>query len=240
MCDLVFSMQELLKIVPGIAIFPLSFYLAWKKIGESVSCSVTISTSRISAGRVSAVVVTNHKDKPITIFEIQAVSDNDITFVVEKFDLPLVIKALETVTIDAKPYSALLVDGNKWEPDLIGQQKIDIYLVTPRKTIKCKMLSHPTLDKIPEFEKYRQAIKVNKTYNGIAYNENAKYAITYKDAEGVKTAIVDIFGFINGEWRFRYNMIPAEHMLSVDGVREFLRVSRAAEALQIYGVDQLL
>lgn len=232
-------MQEFLKIVPGIAIFPLSFYLAWKKIGESVSCSVTMSTSRISAGRVSAVVVTNHKDKPITIFEIQAVSDNDITFVVEKFDPPLVIKALETVTIDTKPYSMLLVGGDKWEPGFVASHKIDIYLVTPGKTIKCKMVSHPTLDKISEFKKYRQAAKVNKIYNGIAYNENAKYAITYKDGEGVKTAIVDVSGFINGEWRFRYNMIPTEHMTSVDGVREFLRVSRAAEALQIYGVDPL-
>lgn len=239
MSELVFSIQEFLKIVPGIAIFPLSFYLAWKKIGASVSCSITIQLKRTSARRISDVVLTNNKDKPITIFAIQAVIDNDTTFVVEKYDPPFVLKSLETATLNTKPYSTLMVGNSKWEPEFMVPQKIDIYLVTPTKVVKCKMASHPSLERLSSFSHLAQASKINKTFNGVTYNENAKYAITYKDDSIIKTAIVDVSGFICGDWDYRFNMVPLQFMESQESVREFLRHSGAYDAFHIYGVDLL-
>lgn len=236
-CDLVFSLQEFLKIVPGLAIFPLSFYLAWKKIGTSISCSITMRSNRITARRISNVVLTNHKDRPITIFAIQAVA-KDISFVVEEFDPPIVLKALETMTIDTRPYSMLELGDSEWEPDFL--QKLEIFLITPRKkAIKCKEESHPSVVKMRAFNHLKTASKITKTFNGVAYNDKAKYAISFKQNSDIKTAIVDISGFINDPWKYTYNMIPAEFLQSEETLKSFLKTTKADVALQICSVDFL-
>ena len=120
MCELVFSIQEFLKVIPGLVIFPLSFHLAWKKIGsDKVSCSITIRFNKISASRISAVTLSNHKDRPLTIFGIQAVIENDITYTIESFDPPITLKPLETITIKTNPYSSLYMGLEKWNPSFL-------------------------------------------------------------------------------------------------------------------------
>lgn len=239
MDSLVFSVQEFLKILPGIAIFPLAFYLAWKKIGFSVSCSVTSGISRISANRITGIVLTNNKDRPITVFEIRCVINKDISFEVEEFDPPMIIKPLESIAISTSPYSGLYIEGEEWEFDFSLSKSLDIYLSTPGKIVKCNVVSSSRLNVFQNFLHFRNCYKETKKFNDVVYNEKAKYVITYKDNSEVKTAIVDAFGFINGDWDYCYNMISRECMESIDGVKEFLKISRAAEVFHIYAVDDL-
>ena len=95
------------------------------------------------------------------------------------------------------------------------------------------------LNVFQNFLHFRNCYKETKKFNDVVYNKKAKYAITYKDNSEVKTAIVDAFGFINGDWDYCYNMISRECMESIDGVKEFLKISRAAEVFHIYAVDDL-
>lgn len=238
MCDLVFSLQEFLKIVPGLAIFPLTFYLGWKKIGRKVSCSFVVSSDRVSAERITSIVLTNHKDSPVAIFEINAVCENDISFQIEKLDPPVILKALESVVIETKPYSKLIVGGDTYNPELVFG-KVQVYVASSGEIIKCKMVSHPTIVNHKKFEYLTNASKNTNRFNGFAYSEKVKYAIVYSINSEIKTAFVDHAGFINGDGNFHYNMVPQELMVSKETLREFLKIMEVGPQFKILGVESL-
>ncbi len=223
MHDLVFSVQEFLKLVPGIAIFPLSFYLAWKKIGSSISCSVKWQSSRISANRISNVVITNNKDKPVTIFEIIGIYENHIYFIIEEFKSPMILKSLETTSITTSHYSNLdLPDGN-WEIEPSHANKFQIYLSTPDGLIKCKLKIDPVYQKNKMLDEYIFASKMTRTFNGIAYNNKAAYAVTFPSGQSTKTVIIDTSGFIVGAEELGCNLISVANMASAESVSSFLQ-----------------
>lgn len=143
MCSLVFSIQEFLKLVPGLAIFPFSLYFAWKKVGNKVAASISTSHETTLAPRIREVVVRNMKDKPLTVFAIYAVVNEDVYFQVEKFEPPITVKPLESVQIETRPYSRLSIGEGKFEPAFMPPENIELYLVLARKAVKCKMMSHP-------------------------------------------------------------------------------------------------
>ena len=182
----------------------------------------------------------NNKDKPVTIFEIYAVLDNDIAFSIDKIDPPMILKSLETISISAKPYSALYIGEQPWEPDPLFNGKLTIYLSTPVGIVKCKNASHPGASALEKLNHFNIASKITNKFNGIVYSrEKAAYAITYKNGSAVKTAIIDVSGFITGDWNYQYNAVQPEHMRSVEGIKEFLRLSKADVAFTIYSVDRL-
>src|ERR1035441_11057296 len=96
MCDLVFSIQEFLKVVPGLVLFPFSLYFCWKRIGTRVLASAIIAHEIALPPRISSVVLRNLKDKPLAIFAIYAVVNDDVCFEVDHFDPPIIIKPLES------------------------------------------------------------------------------------------------------------------------------------------------
>ena len=202
---MVLSIQEFLKIVPGIVIFPISFYLAWKKLGTKVAASFSVQFNRTTAKRISEVVLVNLKDKPITVFAIYAVLDQDISWEIDRLDPPIILKPLESSRIETHPYSELYLETEKFEPDFVSP-KIDIYIATSHKMVKCKAIPHPNLLKMSSLKHYRSATKNTRRFNGIVYNDGAAYAITYVINSEVKTAIVDRSGFIGGNFGFAFNM----------------------------------
>ncbi len=119
MCNLVFSLQEFLKLVPGLVLFPFSLYFAWKKIGNKVLASISTSHEMIVAPRISSVAIRNMRDKPLTVFEIYAVIDDDVYFQVEKFDPPIIIKPLESALIETRPYSRLNLGREIFDPTTV-------------------------------------------------------------------------------------------------------------------------
>lgn len=222
MCDLLFSMQDFLKILPGLILFPFSIYLAWKKLGVKVAASITFGKSRTLPSRITDVVLINFKDKPVTIFAIYAVMDKHISWEVDRFDPPIVLKPLETIRIPTTPYSLLWLNTGVFEPDFVGAKNIEICLVLSRKVVKCKKMRHPNLQHIKAFASYRNAIKHADSINGVVYDERATYAIVYKSETGTKTAIVDCSGFICSNWDFWFNTLPPEAMDSTKYLETYL------------------
>lgn len=239
MCDLVFSIQEFLKIVPGLILFPFSLYFVWKKLNYKVTASITFHHQRTVAPRIGEVVLSNLKDAPLTIFAIYAVLGKDVSIQVEKFDPPIILKPLETAKIETRPYSRLVLDGQKYDPDFLSPTKIDIYLVLSNKIIKCIRANHPDLEALPVFLRYRHAIKETRTFNKIVYNEYARYAITYRIKSNIITAIVDTGGFIGDNWDFPFNVIPPQAMATKDDIKQFLEQSIFSKLTDGFSVDEL-
>lgn len=239
MCDLVFSIQEFLKLVPGLVIFPFSLYFAWKRIGNKISASISSSHEITMASRISSVVVRNMKEKPLTIFAIYAVVNNEVYFQVEKFEPPIIVRPLEAIKIDTRPYSCLSLGIEKYEPRFLPSKGIEIYMVLAQKVIKCKMVSHPDTAAIPAFRKYRLATKEVRTFNGLVYNDDAAYAIMYRVNSEIKTAIVDRSGIILRNWDFWFNAIPQEHMKNEMDLKNYLGSVEFDKATEWFGVHAL-
>lgn len=238
MCDLVFSVQEFLKIVPGLVLFPFTVYLAWKKVGVNVTASISSRHERAVASRISEVVLINLKDKPITVFGIYAVCNEKIYWEIDRYDPPIVLKSLESTRIETKPYSTLRLGAEKYNPDFLSD-KIQIVLVTPHKVVKCKMVTHPDLMRIPALASYQNALKHTQQYNDIVYNEFAAYAINYVLDSKIITAIVDCSGFICCNWKFHFNAIPPEALKTEKELRKYLEAVEFEKMTKWFSVEKL-
>ena len=239
MRELVLSIQEFLKIVPGLVIFPLSFYLAWKKLGTKVVASPTFGFDRTTAYRITHVDLSNLKDRPMAIHSMHAVVNNEISYEIDKFEPPLILKALESLRIETRPYSRLWLGSEKYKPDFVLPNRIDIYLVLSDRMIKCEPGSHPSLLPFKTLNKYQRANKETERFNNVVYNEHAAYAITYSQQGQVKTAIIDRSGFISQEWNFEFNMIPPVSMKSKDHIKRLLEESPFGKLVKHFTVDDL-
>ncbi len=239
MCELIFSLQDFLKIVPGLAIFPLSFYLAWKKLGTNVVASTTFGFDRTTASRITCVDLSNLKDRPIAIYSMHAVVNESVTYEIDKFEPPLILKALESLRIETKPYSRLRLGIDAYEPEFYQPNRIDIYLVLADRLIKCRTADHSSFLPIRKLGKYQKAAKETSMLNGLVYNEHAAFAITYKQEGHVKTAIVDSSGFIGRGWDYKFNMIPVASMNSAEEVRKTLEQAGFGRFVEGFAVDDL-
>ena len=238
-CDLVFSLQEFLKIVPGIAILPLSLYLAWRKIGVKILASISTSHGIGTAPRISGIVLRNMKDKPFAVFSIYALINNKIYYKVEDFDPPIIVGSLESARVETRPYSQLSLGADKFEPDFMPPNKIDIYLVCAEKLIKCKRVSHPDAGFVPALKRYRLATREVRTFNGVVYDDDAAYAIIYRLNSNLRTAIAHRSGFICRNWDFWFNAIPSDHMKSEEDVRRYLEAAGLGNMVEYYHVHSL-
>ncbi|MGZ8213311.1 MAG: hypothetical protein ACXWTP_02245 [Methylosarcina sp.] len=234
-----FSLLEFFKIVPGLVIFPLSFYIAWKKLGVKVSASYSMHSERTLASRIGSIVLNNHKDRSVTIFAIYALINRDISYEVEKFDPPLILKALESVAIETGPYSRLHVDGEVYEPKLGEHNLTELYLVLSDRILRCEMESPPSIRQFIHFNTYRVATKETRTFNGLVYNDEAAYAIIYKMNGEVQTAIVDDKGFICRGWNYRINKIPVNAMSDKSTVREYLELAQFNKVSEWFVINDL-
>lgn len=239
MCELVLSVQEFLKIVPGIVLFPLSFYLTWKKLGTKVIASITLGSDRITASRITYVDLSNLKDRPIAIYSMHAVVNNMVTYEIDKFEPPVILKPLESLRVETKPFSSLWLDGNKYELDIVKNNDIAVHLVISNGIIKCMTGSHPCFLPIRKFANYKIANKVVKQYNNIVYGDNVVYAIIYMQQSQTKTAFVDTSGLISREWGFGFNIIPQSSMLSKDHVKKKLEEARFDLFVDFFDIQDL-
>jgi hypothetical protein len=178
------------------------------------------------------------KDKPLPVFEIYAVV-GDVYFEVEQFDPPIIVKPLESIQVQTKPYSRLSLQTGKFEPSFIPSENIGLYLVLDRKVVKCKMVSHPYTNVIPALKKYRIAVKETATFNGQVYNEDSTYAIIYRVNSETKTAIVDRSGFICRNWNFWFNTTPKEHLKSESDLGNYLETVEFNKAAEWFKVQAL-
>jgi hypothetical protein len=213
-CDLVFSFQEFFKLVPGLAIFPISFYLAVKKIGTGVSFSYTWSVSSIGE-RISSVVLVNRKDRPVIIKNIVAVCEG-VEIDLHTFQEPLILKAYEATRVVPEPYSYLTFRGKKWViPHKASEPNVDLFLILPDGRHKCRPLF-----KAPRFfvKKYRPAPAASKhrvEHNGMVYNPEAiTFIVVYLHEGKQMTTFIERSGFISESTGLGVNMLRREEMIS--------------------------
>ena len=221
MTDMIFSVQEFLKVVPGLIMIPLSFYLGWKKVGSNVSCVYSIASETFSETRISNVVLTNKKDKPIVVFEIFIIIDNEIRFQVERFEVPLILKPLEASVIITGKYSSIVCDEEEFEISKLLFNKIEVYLSTASGVLKCASGEHPGLTSFMKFPNISTASKITKSHNGIVFNSSTVYAIDYRINSDAMTLLVDNSGIVSPGWHCG-NMIPFDRLNTPKSLSDFL------------------
>lgn len=216
------DIKNILVSIPGVFLAGFSFYFAYQKLGDKVLVSYSIESGRISEERISTLELINEKNKPVSIFSIHAVINEDVVFELQSFEIPLILKPLESLQITTPKYSAAYLDDERYKPDFMKPNMIDIYLVTHKKKIRCITINPPSINATYDFGNYRKAIKDTRTFNGKVYNERCKYAITYRLDSEEKTAFVEDWGFITDGWGFKYNQVPEKYMSTKEKVYEYL------------------
>lgn len=211
-----------LKIVPGLLLFPFSFYFAAKKIGYRVGCKVTVSTNRVRGTYISSIIFQNHKDRPIAITAIFGIQ-NKVRFQIEEPTVPILLKSLETIVVKPEAYSKYVCNGQLFEVDMTAIPSMQIFIVTPERTIQCQHIFRPGT----EFEKYHAnldvANKVTHRFNDVVYGDDSLFAIVFSTGKEDKTAIIDIHGFIDDSDHLGCNHIPKGN-LTADGIKAYLKM----------------
>lgn len=216
-------MLEGLKVLPGILLFPFSIYFAWKKIGHNVGVSFSYGASTFEALRITSIVFTNKKDKPLPIFSAFLRLHKDVVVPVEKFDPPIVLKGLEVVQVETAPFSTYYLGDEKFELSSELLREAEFFLVTAFGTIQCEIVGTGSDVGYAYQNDMSLAVKSTRTFNGRVYNEHALYAISYLIEGKQRTAFVARSGYIGEEWDFRYNYVPKDLLSSTAGIEEFLK-----------------
>lgn len=223
-CGLVFSVQEFLKLVPGLAIFPLSFYLAAKKIGTGVSFSYTWSVSSIGE-RFSSIVLINRKDKPIVINRLVARCEG-VEIELNSFKEPLILKAYEAVLVTPEAYSYLSVDGKPWTiPHKVAKNNVELFLVLPGgRRHKCDPLFKSRRFFVKKPTEVTQASKYKVQHNGIVYNpQTIRFIVIYLHEGNQMTTFIESSGFISESTGLGVNMLRTEQMVSPEAAAAALQ-----------------
>ena len=186
----------------------IGLYLTFKKFGNSVSVTYNVNCDSLVAPRISDIVLTNHKDKPVSIFSIIAVFDKEISLTLHECKPPLILKSYETLAIKTEPYSSLSINGHPYDPELSNSE---IYLETTDTLIKCKTRKKPDLS-----QSYRRVMKSIKTFNGIVHSDLYKYLLVYKVNGELKTTFIHYSGYFENDWSFAFNMIQVEREKEIE------------------------
>lgn len=229
---------EILKILPGALLFPFSIYFAWKKIGNRVGVSFSSGRDGFSATRITSIIFTNKKDKPLPIFSAFLLIHKDTVVPVETFDPPIVLKGLEVMQVTTTPFSSYYLGSDQFEltHDII--RDAEFFIVTSSGAIRCDILNSHSNFSYAYKNDISLVTKNTSRFNGLVYNEQALFAISYLIDGKQKTALVARSGFIGGDWNLRYNMIPQE-LLTKEGIWEFIKQCGYEKLFQGVGIDKL-
>lgn len=226
------AIESFLKIAPGLVLLPLTLFLGWKKIGHKVQVSFGWSHNRITAKHISDVVISNLKDKPLTVHEIHLLIDRDIVVPVAKLKPPVIVKGLESIVVEPKPVSAYYIGDQEYEPGQTQNGLVEMFITTPDGLVKCEIVSDPSIRSFKKLRDYRSAQTSTSSYNGIVYNDKALYALVYIYDGGTKTAIVEKSGFITVGWPFLPNALQQDDLASEQTVKAALMSSEISHVIK--------
>ncbi|WP_279487961.1 hypothetical protein [Aeromonas veronii] len=182
--------------------FLLSCYYFIQKTGNNISIGYGIGSDRYSDLQISSIVISNRKDKTISIWSIDAVLDGRIQYNVHTPKAPIVLKAWESISITPTKYTSLDYNGEAINlNNFLG--KIEFYVSLGNKNIKCKKVSRTYIS----FKKYPVATKFSMSFGEWIYNEKVRYILAYAIEGKKKCAFIDEFGFIGNEWEFAPNSL---------------------------------
>lgn len=202
----------------------LSGYFAYQKIGNKIGLTYQVTIGGYSDEQISNLVISNRKDKTISIWSIYAVLENDIKFEVYKPVAPLILKSGESVSVSPEKYSYLHLDGDRFLPKFLFG-RIDFYANLGNKMVKC--IDEKISDKRNSL--YRVATKSKVSLDGHLYNENVRFVLIYFFEGEKQFAFFETNGFIGHEWGKTPN-----HM----GVDNY-DANSIKVMLEYYGYDQM-
>ena len=173
----------------------LSIYFAYQKIGNKITLTYQVSGGKYADEQINKLVISNRKDKTVSVWSVEAVLENDIKYEVFKPDVPLILKSWESVSIAPKPYSYLSLDGDRFIPRFLFG-KIDFYANLGNNLIKCVEENITNNDT----NSYRKATKSTISLDGHLYNESVRFILIYFFDGIKKFAFFEENGFIGHEW----------------------------------------
>lgn len=202
----------------------LSGYFAYQKIGNKIGLKYQVNIGGYSDEQINNLIISNRKDKTISIWSIDAVLENDVQFEVYKSEIPLILKSGESVSVSPEQYSYLQLDGDRFIPKFLFG-KIDFYANLGNKRVKC--IDEKISDKLNS--PYRVATKLKVSLDGHLYNENVRFILIYFFESEKKFAFFDTNGFIGHEWGKTPNHMGGDNY-DANSIKEML---------EHYGYDQM-
>lgn len=182
-------------------VFTLIF--AWNKIGRNVTATYKVGAEKNSSTRIMNIVLTNKKDKSLSIYSIHAVFENDIWLKLAEFNPPKILKAFESIGVDLQEYSKTSIDGDTYKPDFFG--KVGIYIETETDFLLCNEQKKNNSLKI-----YRIATTETYKFGDFVYDENVSYMLNYFYNSKSNVAFIHRSGYISNEWAFGVNHMGVE------------------------------
>lgn len=129
------DIRNILVSIPGIFLAGFSFYFAYQKIGNKLLVSYSIECGRIVEERIGTLELINEKNKPASIFSIHAVINQDVVVELDCFNVPLILKPLESLQIKTPRFSSMYLDSERYKADFKKPNKIEIYVVSHKNKI---------------------------------------------------------------------------------------------------------
>lgn len=203
----------------------LSGYFAYQKIGNHITITYQINSGSYTDEQINKFVITNKKDKTISIWSIHVVVDKDVTYNLYTPDTPLILKGGESVSKNPEPYSYLSGDTNKYTPNFISS-KIEFFANIGNKIIKC---SDQKITKDERYPALRNLSVRKLIIDEQLFNENVKFALIYFWDNKKYIAFFEPNGFIGNQWGLAPN-----HMGSAN-----YDESDIQNMLVAYGYDKL-
>lgn len=223
MQDFYICFKDIMTISTGIAATGFSLYFAWQKIGVSLKATYSIYSETLSAPRLNDIIISNNKNKPIEIYDIYAILDNKYYLMVEKFDMPIILKALETIQIKTSQLSNWYCKDEKVDVGrLLFRSKLILYVSTNTSIIKCKTLKHKNPLFSNKFNGLKFIDREIMKFNDMVYTTKALYAIVlYKKEEYRKTAFVMQGGHMTDSIG-GHSFLSSELLINKDTLRNYL------------------
>ena len=216
------GIQELLKVLPGIALLPFSIYFAFKKIGHGATASLSINFGRFSAAQVTSVTIHNLKDKPLIVKAIHVIVNKETCITLEEFAEPIIIKGHETASIKMRKVSWYSGKEGVTNDPFTFKKPIQIFISTPATMFKCKFHQHSRVDVEKKFKSLKSFAPSIQTYNGIVYGLNAKYAVTYAYEGKIRTTLMDNTGMMDDSWDFHNGIFNIHTLRNEQQVQQML------------------
>jgi hypothetical protein len=206
--------EAVIRPVLLIAATLFSLIFAFRKVDEKIEVTYKVGFEKFSHPRVLSLILSNRKDKPVSIYAIYALFEGECLLELEKFDPPLILKSLETSSLKTPEYSKLFIDQDQIKPNLTGL--IDIYVETTKKLVKCGKTK-----KLRFGDEFTEISKEVARFGNIVFDENIKFILQYSYNKTTKIAVFHVSGHIGGEWNFgSLNNLGCEP--AKDNVKAFL------------------
>jgi hypothetical protein len=185
----------------NIVLVALFFYLEnQKRLGRSLSASITISFNQRTTPQISKIVLTNHKERAVAIHGMHVETEyrgNAMRIPLAIKELPIVISGFESRAISPQEISAFMINGYFVNLSDLFHRKCVVKAVIDGKEIACRQHRSPLPD-ILQTHDYR-VLSERSIFNGITYGLDHKYGFLIKKGDAIQSCIMTHNGFIHAQ-----------------------------------------